>query len=449
MDRNIPPQDSITPQTPAPLRLSIGYISALVVIFLTTSGAWLVLSRVTTNRTSRFDYQLRKQVGQLWGGQHRQQAPRVDANPRSGASKHCQKTVALTPKATKANVHLSLDPRRKGLLWYNTYRVDFRSRYRFENPDGCPRDGNLVVPLPAANAIYDGFALTVNGRQRELSFAGRNVRHATAEILIPAGAKIEVELRYSSRGFDHWTYAFARGTARVPNFELTVTTDFDAVDFPSSALSPSQKRRKGNGWQLDWRFSNLLTDARIAVAMPKKLNPGPLASDISRFAPVSLLFFFSILLLVAIIRQVRLHPVHFAMLAAAFFAFHLLFVYLVDHVSLVSAFGIAAVCSVGLVISYLRLVVGARFALLWAGGAQMLYLVLFSLAFFFEGFTGLTITVFSVLTLFAVMQLTAKIDWFSRFASAPRPPTRLSAEQLSSSHVPPAAPTVAPFTELR
>lgn len=207
-------------------------------------------------------------------------------------------------------------------------------------------------------------------------------------------------------------------------------TNFDKVDFPEGTLSPTRKRALPGGWQLTWHFGNLLSDSSIAIAMPRKINPGPLASEISRFAPVSLLFFFGVLLLVAVLRQVRLHPMHFAMLAGAFFAFHLLFAYLVDHVPLWVALTAASATSVGLVVSYLRLALGTRFALLWAGGAQLLYLVLFSLAFCWEGYTGLTITIFSILTLFVAMQLTARIDWFAAFGRSkePTPPAPITME---------------------
>jgi hypothetical protein len=68
------------------------------------------------------------------------------------------------------------------------------------------------------------------------------------------------------------------------------------------------------------------------------------------------------------------------------------------------------------VVSYLRLVGGMRFALLEAGLAQLVFLVLFSYAFFFQGFTGLTVTVGAVLTLFVLMQLTGRVDWSEVFA---------------------------------
>jgi hypothetical protein len=69
-----------------------------------------------------------------------------------------------------------------------------------------------------------------------------------------------------------------------------------------------------------------------------------------------------------------------------------------------------------LVVSYLRVVAGLRTALVRAGLAQLVFLVLFSYAFFFEGYTGLTVTIGAVVTLFVLMQLTARVDWSTVFA---------------------------------
>jgi hypothetical protein len=44
------------------------------------------------------------------------------------------------------------------------------------------------------------------------------------------------------------------------------------------------------------------------------------------------------------------------------------------------------------------------------------FLVLFSYAFFFEGFTGLTITIGAIVTLFVLMQMTARVTWDEVFS---------------------------------
>ena len=65
--------------------------------------------------------------------------------------------------------------------------------------------------------------------------------------------------------------------------------------------------------------------------------------------------------------------------------------------------------------SYLGRVKDQKYALV-ATSLQLLYLVVFSWSFFYQtdsglGITGLIVTIVSVLTLFALMQLTAKLDW--------------------------------------
>ena len=155
------------------------------------------------------------------------------------------------------------------------------------------------------------------------------------------------------------------------------------------------------------------------MVMPEKLQPGPLAGRISFFAPVSLFFFFFLMLIITTMRGIELHPMNYFFLAAAFFSFHLLLAYLVDHVSIHVAFAISAAVSVFLVVSYLRLVVGLHFASREAALAQLVYLVMFSYAFFLKGFTGLAITIGSVTTLFVVMQVTGRIRWTDKFSLKP------------------------------
>ncbi|MGA8837424.1 MAG: inner membrane CreD family protein, partial [Candidatus Sulfotelmatobacter sp.] len=128
-------------------------------------------------------------------------------------------------------------------------------------------------------------------------------------------------------------------------------------------------------------------------------------------------FFFFLMFIITTLRKIDLHPMNYFFLATAFFAFHLLLAYLVDHISIHAAMVVASVVSVGLVGSYLRLVVGLRFAALEAGTAQLIYLVLFSYAFFWKGFTGLAITIIAIITLFVVMQVTGRIRWSERFAA--------------------------------
>jgi inner membrane protein involved in colicin E2 resistance len=194
-------------------------------------------------------------------------------------------------------------------------------------------------------------------------------------------------------------------------------TNFKDIDFPNDTLSPTEKRLSDPGWDLTWNYKSLVSGFQIGMAMPHKLQPGPLTGQISYFAPVSLLFFFFLMFVITTIRNINLHPMNYFFLATAFFAFHLLMAYLVDHISIHLAFVICSAVSIFLVVTYLRLVVGMRFAAVEAGITQFVYLVLFSYAFFFPGFTGLAITIGAILTLFIVMQMTGRIKWAEKFAA--------------------------------
>jgi inner membrane protein involved in colicin E2 resistance len=188
------------------------------------------------------------------------------------------------------------------------------------------------------------------------------------------------------------------------------------VDFPAGSLSPTTHGARDGGHRSQWRFASLVSGQTVGIDPPDRLNPGPLASRITFFAPVSLLFFFTVLVILGVLRGHSLHPMNYFFLAAAFFAFHLLLAYLVDHLEVHVAFAVASAVSVFLVVSYLRTVAGMRVALLEAGAAQLVFLVLFGYAFFFDGYTGLTVTVGAVVTLFVLMQLTARVDWSAVFA---------------------------------
>jgi inner membrane protein involved in colicin E2 resistance len=121
-------------------------------------------------------------------------------------------------------------------------------------------------------------------------------------------------------------------------------------------------------------------------------------------------------------RGSRLHPMHYFFIGCAFFAFHLLFAYTVDHLAIAQAFAIASATSLLLVVSYGRLFLGLRRAALMLGVPQLLYLVLFSATFFWEGYTGLAVAVGAILTLFVIMQITGRTKWdqvFGRPNAAP------------------------------
>jgi hypothetical protein len=400
-------------------------ILAVAFIFLVTAVAWAILGATIFARTEESGSRLKGRVVSTWGAPHKQVPPKAlydEIVPRKVESVEDGKKIvrlvedsvtrSLPLQSSRIRVGLDLEHRQKGLLWYSTYKVAFSGSYRFRNDTGKDRDVTFALSFPAAQAIYDDLVFTVDGTPVEI----RNEKTAASgTATVAAGKTAELNVAYRSQGLESWRYSFGSEVSQVRDYLLAMTTNFKEVDFPDSTLSPTFKREIAGGWELTWEYKNLVSGFEIGITMPEKLQPGPLAGRMSFFAPVCLFFFFFLMLIITTMRGIDLHPMNYFFLAAAFFAFHLLMAYLVDHISIHAAFAISALVSVFLVISYLRLVVGMRFAAVEAGITQLIYLVLFSYAFFFKGFTGLVITIGSILTLFVVMQMTGRVKWAEKF----------------------------------
>jgi inner membrane protein involved in colicin E2 resistance len=403
-------------------------IIAIVLIFLCASVAWAILGATIFNRTYSTDTTLKDRVVSIWGASHKQMPPLATYNKvvtrQSETTLNGKKrvetikenvTTPLPLESSRIDVRLALDHRQKGLLWYSTYKVSFQGAYAFRNTSDKPEDITFALSFPTDKAIYDDLVFTVDDVPIGLK---SEEKETSGTISVAAGKITTLKVGYRSQGLNEWRYGFGDGNvAQVKDFLLTMRTDFKDVDFPENTLSPSEKSETPGGWQLVWDFKNLVSGYEIGMIMPEKLQPGPLAGRISLFAPVSLFFFFFLMFIITTMRGIELHPMNYFFLATAFFSFHLLLAYLVDHISIHLAFVICSAVSIFLVVSYLRLVVGMRFASGEAALAQFIYLVMFSYAFFFKGFTGLAVTIGSIITLFVVMQITGRVRWSEKFAA--------------------------------
>ena len=406
------------------------HLFAVGLIYVGCSIAWFVLGGSLAARSEFQSTMLNHAVSQQWGGPQVQNAPTVtrfvDIERVETDDKGKERVIEETRRESAAlagseiDVDLALEQRQKGLLWYPTYRVGFDGAYQIANRTDEAARYRFTYPFPRGSAVYDGFALMVDGKAVEASVSdGREgsaeVRH---EMLLQPGQTARIGVAYRSQGVSSWNYAFDGTPAR--DFRLTARTDFDEVDFPDGGLAATRKVETGDGWALTWTFSNLFSGQPVGVVLPQKLNPGPWAARVTFFAPVSLLLFFFVLFVLGLLRGVHLHAMHYFFLASAFFAFHLLLAYLVDHVPVAWAMAVASAASVLLVVTYVRQVVGARFALWGVGAAQLVYLVGFAYTFFLDGFSGLAVTLLSVATLAVTMQATARLDWTRVFARTGR-----------------------------
>lgn len=388
--------------------MKITHLLAIAIIFAASSAGWMILSAAMDQRTSVTSAVSDDRIQDGWG------PPLAQSHPIAwhAAPDSAQARRPLPVVSSDVRVTLSSDPRQRGLLRYRTYEAAFTSRYVVRNTTPVSQTVYVSFRLPHAETSYADFSFRLGNGEPSTRTPHNGV--ITEAVVLAAGAETPLEVTYRTRGVDEWRYVFS-DNARVRDFVLAMETDFREIDHPEGTGSPTEAREQSeNGWSMMWRYPDVISAPAIGMGMPSVINAGPLASRIAFFAPVSLLFYFTVMVIIGMVRGHPLHPMNYFFLAASFFAFHLLFAYLVDLLPVHVSFGIAAVVSLALAGFYVHLVSGGQLTRV-ALAAQGAYLVLFSYTFFFPGLTGLSITIGAVATLALLMALSARVDWGDLF----------------------------------
>ena len=388
--------------------MTIKRMIAIIFIFLLGVAGWLTLGTTSHMRSASSYSSMDYAVQDLWGNQIHQAAPNLSV--KVPGTKRQRK---MLPESNHIDVEIDLEQRKKGLIWYPTYKVKFDATYSVINRDRVAQSYRLHFPLPSESATYEYFKFLVDGQLQQFDFNASEGIHYLIEL--QPDQKRTFTIQYHTRGLRTWTYNLSNEQGRVKRFDLQLKTNFSAVDFKSGSLSPMKTEVIDQQTLLSWKADDLFTKQAVSIVLPEKLNPGPLSARMTYFAPVCLLFFFVLIAALGVVHRVEIHPMHYLFVTAGFFAFHLLFAYLIDVINVHFAFFISSITSVSLVVFYLKNALGRDFPWKFAALGQIVYLVLFSYTFFIKGMTGLTVTIGSILTLSVIMYLTVGTNWTSVF----------------------------------
>jgi hypothetical protein len=388
--------------------MTIKRLLAICVIVACTAIGWFLLAGAVAFRSGDSNSRLSAEVVRNWGPTLCQQHPAIFYELPTNARSRRE----IQPEKSDITVTLNYEPKQKGLLWYRTYFADFKAEYRVKNPTPIAQTIYAVFRFPNPEARYDGFSLMFGGKLTDKAPVNGEIRES---LLVPPGGEVPLTVTYRAAGMNSWTYSL-KDAQRVKNLRLGMTANFREINIPAGAESPTSRSETKDGWSLKWDYQDVIGANAIAMDMPAVTNPGAVAARMTFFAPVSLLFFFAVLVIVALRYRTDLHPMNYFFLAAGCFAFQLLFAYLVDLLPLTASFLIAAAVSLVLVNGYLWAAAGVAFARVSAV-AQFAYMILFSYSFFFEGLTGITLTVGAIITLALLMAFTARVNWNTAFAA--------------------------------
>lgn len=409
--------------------MTVKKLIAIGFIFACASVAWMILGVANMTRTDTAYSSLKAEVANLYGDSLDVYAPECYARvPRDVEETVDGKTVTRREwdyvpaeiAKTDVSIDVRLDPRKKGNLWFPTFRAKFDGAWTFAIRDYDPaRSYYVLTTLESENSVYDGVTLAVNGSP--IADVSPLIRRQEMPVTPRADGTVTLAVSYDVTGMEQLLYYASRESgqiAQINDFTLRITTDFLKYDFPQGMMSPTTRTDGEAGSELEWRFDTSVTGKDIGLTIPNRLNPGEIVTRVAFFAPISLLFFFVAFLSVSVVRGFSFHPMHYFFLAATFFSFHLMFSYFSDKWDIYPSFAVAALVSLALTVSYLARFAPRFIAFAVAPATQLVYLVVFSFSFFFDGMTGILVTICSVITLFVLMQLTAGTDWDAAFGRA-------------------------------
>jgi inner membrane protein len=201
---------------------------------------------------------------------------------------------------------------------------------------------------------------------------------------------------------------------------------------------PSERTISKEGFDATWRISSLATTARenllldrgfcsaetdggikprdcvetLKVAFIDPVNAYSLSDRVTKYGVLFVVLTFVAVGLFELMKRVRVHPVQYFLVGSAICSFFLLLVSLSEHLGFNTAYLVAAVACVSLLMYYASYMLGS----LWRGlpfgaGMGLLYGLLFVLLQQEQTALALgAVALFVVLA--AVMALTRKVDWY-------------------------------------
>ncbi len=390
-------------------------------VFFLLVPTWFILGGVNHDRSRDAEGALSMEVSSLFGGPVTFRPPKVT---RQGVDEVVSRVkeddawvdqVELVPYAHPVGLqrhHLLADVgeerRNRGLVSFRLFTVDAAASWAFTS-SGDPGETMRIGWRPPQVSMIEDFEVRLEGEPVQV-----DLQEGTLWLEVPAAPArqvvMDVDLR--TRGRDRVGYADDEsGLATLRDVDVRLRLDQDDHDLPMDAASPTRVIDRDGGVELLWVSDTMITDRSFEASFADPMQPGELAARLAWAAPWSLALFVSFIGALVVVRDIDVHPIHLVLTGMGFFAFNLLFSYLVDVVGVGWAFAVSAAVSVFLVTTYLSQAVSPAFGYRQAGVAQLVFLVGFALANVWEGMTGLSITVTGIVTLWAIMRITAKVDW--------------------------------------
>ncbi|MCP4050829.1 MAG: hypothetical protein GY730_09010 [bacterium] len=159
--------------------MSIKKLIAISLIFFGCFIAWMLLGGINLHRTSDNTRVLKSYVQNMYGSNLNISSPGIyfevkkikqeKINGQEVVKEYIDKEW-INPSKSDVIVNVNLDPRKKGNLWFPTFKADFSGQYEF-NVTSFPKNKSFFVfaSLDSSNSIYRDIRFTLNNNIQNIS----------------------------------------------------------------------------------------------------------------------------------------------------------------------------------------------------------------------------------------------------------------------------------------
>jgi hypothetical protein len=174
-------------------------------------------------------------------------------------------------------VTLRQSPRKKGSAFYGGYETDCNFSWKLRNPSDATQKCVLTFPLPAADAMYDGLAATLDGRdvlpQMEIKDSS-----LVLERDVQPNEDMDFRIAFKSRGLSYW-YFQVHEAREIRDFTLTLNLpDLPKakLNYPDGCMTPTAiaPSKDSQGSVLTYHFDHAITGKGMGISLPELPQPG-------------------------------------------------------------------------------------------------------------------------------------------------------------------------------
>lgn len=396
----------------------IGFIALLFSAIAVAIGF-----RVSDRHESSYSRSL-KSVAEIWGGHINIASPsfthliesEVEYQDKETGQTRTQRRIIPVDMGFEAqNVNINVQPniRSKGLLIFPGYMLNFKGVYEVKNFRTERKNFYFKFILPELAGTVSNITALID--EKPYSGDSNYADGIDWSGVLSPGESRKITITFSAKGMGGISYSLGQRKVEIKKLRVNLETGFEDITIPDGSMVPTKTATDASISKYEWDSEKLVTGQNISLNFEIPGNYGKLVSKLFFYAPVAIFLFLGFLVIFCVARGLQLHPMNYLFIITGFFIFYLLNSYLVSFMHVIVSTIISLAASSGLMLYYCVLIKKEKFLLYAVAGGSALFQWVFSVAFFFPEYTGLTITLAGIAAFVGLMKASASIDWANRW----------------------------------